>query len=301
VIDALGVGHAVATAIASWGKTATADVYVTGDLLAISDRGGSFGVYQMRWGNQSGLLPVLVDSATNLQAVLAPDRTSIAFSSNRAGANFDIYVMDADGRNLRRVTSGAGNEGEPAWMPDGKHIVYTSNTGATTQLAMVTVNGTENRQLTFGPSRNSSPAVSADGRTVAFVSTRDGNQEIYTMNPDGSNQRRITKSAGRESNPRFLPAGDLLYVAERGGKSKGSKVMRGGAAGTAGQLFVTDLPIASLGVSRDGERLAYVVGRIADASKGRVEFSFFLQSTAAASPPMAVPLRPGEQILTPSF
>jgi uncharacterized protein YjdB len=301
VIDALGVGRAAVTAVAPWGKTANADVYVTGDLLAISNRGGSFGVYQMRWGSPAGLLPVLVDSATNLQAVLAPDRTSIAFSSNRAGANFDLYVMDSDGRNVRRVTSGPGNEGEPAWMPDGKHIVYTSTTGASTQVAIVSVTGTANRQLTFGPSRNASPAASADGRSIAFVSTRDGNQEIYTMNPDGSNQRRITKSAGRESHPRFFPAGDLLYVAERGGKSKGSRIMRGGAAGSAGQLFVTDLPIASLGLSRDGERLAYVVGRIADASKGRVEFSFFLQSTAAGSQPSAVPLRPGEQILTPAF
>ncbi|MFL5402107.1 MAG: LpqB family beta-propeller domain-containing protein [Gemmatimonadales bacterium] len=300
-IDALSVGHAVVTATAPWGKSASADVYVMGDLLVVSNRSGPYGIYQMRSSAPGSLLPVLVDSATNLQAVLAPDRTRVAFSSNRAGANYDIYVVDADGRNLRRLTSNPGNEGDPAWMPDGKHIVYTSTTGSTSQLAIVSTEGSDNRQLTFGLSRNTSPAVSADGRTIAFVSSRDGNQEIYTMSPDGSNQRRITKSPGREWNPRFFPAGDLLYVAEGGGKSKGSRVMRGGAAGSAGQLFVTEQPISSLGLSRDGERLAYVIGRITDASKGRVEFSVFLQSTAPGSPPVAVPLRPGEQILTPSF
>jgi TolB protein len=166
---------------------------------------------------------------------------------------------------------------------------------------VVALDASENRLLTMGLSRNTSPAVSADGRTVAFVSTRDGNQEIYTMNPDGSNQRRMTKTPGREWNPRFLPTGDLIYVAEIGGKSKGSKVMRGGVAGRAGQLFETEQPIASLGLSREGDRVAYVVGHIIDAAKGRVEFSLFLQSTAPKSQPVAIPLRPGEQVLTPSF
>ena len=121
------------------------------------------------------------------------------------------------------------------------------------------------------------------------------------MSLDGSNQRRLTKSSARDSNPRFFPSGDLLYVTERGGKSKGSRVLRGGAAGTAGLLFETDQPIASLALSRDGDRVAYIVGRLADASKGRVEFNLFLQSTAPGSQPVAVPLRPGEQILNPSF
>jgi Tol biopolymer transport system component len=301
VIDALAPGHAVVTATATWGKSATADVFVTGDLLLVSNRSGSYGIYQLRSTAPSSLTPVLTDTATNIQAVLSPDRTRVAFSSNRSGAGYDLFLVDPDGRNLMRVTSNPGNEGEPAWMPDGKHIVYTASTGATTQIAVVALDGSENRLLTMGPSRNTSPTVSADGRTIAFVSTRDGNQEIYTMNPDGSTQRRMTRTPGREWSPKFLPTGDLVYVAEAGGKFKGSKVMRGGVAGRAGQLFATEQPIASLGVSRQGDRIAYVVGRIIDAEKGRVEFSLFLQTTAPGSQPVPVPLQPGEQVLTPSF
>jgi uncharacterized protein YjdB len=300
VVDALSPGHALVSATAPWGKSATADVYVVGDLLLVSNRGGAYGIYQMRVSGPAGLLPILADNATNIQAVLSPDRTRVAFSSNRA-TNYDLYLMDADGRNLQRLTSNPGNEGEPAWTPDGKRVIYTATTGATTQIAIISVDGSDNRQLTMGPSRNQSPAVSPDGRTIAFVSTRDGNQEIYTMSLDGSNQRRLTKSSARDSNPRFFHGGDLLYVTERGGKSKGSRVMRGGAAGSAGLLFETDQPIASLALSRDGDRVAYIVGRLADASKGRVEFSLFLQSTAPGSQPVAVPIRPGEQILNPSF
>jgi uncharacterized protein YjdB len=300
VVDALSTGHALVTAAAPWGKSASADVFVVGELLLISNRGGAFGIYQMRVTGSAGLQPVLVDHATNIQAVLSPDRTRVAFSSNRA-TNYDLYLMDADGKNLQRLTSNPGNEGEPAWTPDGTRIVYTTATGATTQIASISVDGSDNRQLTMGPSRNQSPVVSADGRTIGFVSTRDGNQEIYTMSLDGGSQRRITKNSVRDSNPRFFPNGELLYVTERGGKSKGSRVLRGGAAGTAGPLFETDQPIASLALSREGDRVAYVVGRLADASKGRVEFSLFLQTTAPGSQPVAVPIRPGEQILNPSF
>jgi Tol biopolymer transport system component len=122
------------------------------------------------------------------------------------------------------------------------------------------------------------------------------------MNLDGSNQRRLSKTSERESSPRFFRNGDLAYVVERGGRSKGSRVMRLAWGGTsASPLLHTEDPIPAIAVSREGDRLAYVVGRITDATKGRVEFSFFLQSTAPGSPPVPVPLNPGEQILNPSF
>jgi hypothetical protein len=88
-------------------------------------------------------------------------------------------------------------------------------------------------------------------------------------------------------------------VIERG---KGSRVMRmAWGSNKTTSLLQTQHPVSSIAVSRDSDRLAYVVGRIADAAKGRVEFSLFLQSTAPGSQPTAVPLKRGEQILTPSF
>jgi TolB protein len=279
---------------------ASGDVFVVGDLLLSSSRAGTYGIYQMRAAGPTTLLPVLVDSATNIQAALAPDRTRVAFSSNRNGS-FDIYVMDSDGQNLRRVTTSPGNEGDPAWTPDGARIVYTSTTGTTSQIAIMFADGGDNRTLTIAAGGNHSPTVSGDGRTIAFVSARDGNHAIYTMNLDGSNQRRLIKNSARQTNPRYFRNGDLVYVIERGGGSKGSKVMRLAAGGGDSQLLQTEQPIAALAVSRDGDRLAYVVGRIKDAARGRVDYSLFLQSTAPGSPAVAVPLQPGEQVVSPSF
>ena len=300
VVDALSPGHAAISATTPWGKKATADVFVVGDLFLSSNRGGAYGIYQMRAPGPINLFPVLVDSITNIQAALSPDRTRVAFSSSRNGS-FDIYVMDADGKNLRRLTSSSGNEGEPAWTPDGTRIVYTSTTGTTAQIAIMAADGGENRQLTIASGGNHSPSVSGDGRTIAFVSARDGNHAIYLMNLDGSNQRRLVKSSARQTNPRFARNGDLVYVMERGGGSKGSKVMRLTAGGNDSQLFQTEDPIAALAVSRDGDRLAYVLGRTRDVAKGRVDYSFFLQSTVPGKPTIAVPLQPGEQIVSPSF
>jgi uncharacterized protein YjdB len=301
VIDAVSPGRAVVTATAPWGKSATADVFVVGDLLVSSNRAGSFGIYQMRVSGSPTLLPLMQDSASNMQAALAPDRTRIAFSSNRSGS-FDLYLMDADGANVRRLTTDAGNEGDPAWTPDGAQIVYTVTRGTTTQIAIMTLDGGVGRPLTTSSGGNHSPSVSPDGRNVAFVSVRDGNQEVYAMNLDGSTQRRLTTTAERESAPRFFRNGDLAYAVERGGRSKGSRVMRLPWGGTsASPLLQTEDPVRALAVSREGDRLAYVVGRIIDAARGRVEFSFFLQSTAPGSPPVPVPLNPGEQILNPSF
>jgi Tol biopolymer transport system component len=241
-----------------------------------------------------------VDSASNLQPALSPDRTRIVFSSNRNGS-FDLYLMDPDGQNLRRLTSGSANEGEPAWTPDGSRIVYTSTSGTTTQIAIISAEGGDARQLTTASGGNHSPTVSADGRTIAFVSARGGNHAIYTMPLDGSNQRRLTSGTARETSPHYARNGDLVYVVERGGSSKGSKVIRLSAGGNTSQLVQTEQPIAALAVSRDGDRLAYVVGQLKDVAKGRVDFSLFVQSTASGSPAVAVPLKPGEQISGPSF
>jgi Tol biopolymer transport system component len=255
----------------------------------------------MQAAGPATLVPLLVDKASNVQAVLSPDRTRIAFSSDRSGS-FDLYLMDADGLNLRRITSAPGNEGEPAWNPEGTRLIYTAANGTTTQIASISTDGTDNRQLTTASGGNHSPSVSADGKTIAFVSARDGNHAIYTMALNGSNQRRLTKGSAREISPKFGPKGELYYVVDRGGSSsKGSKVLRATPGGGTSQVLQTEEPIASLTVSRDGERLVYVVTRGRDAGKTRAQTGLYVVSLSTEAAPAPIPLQPGEQVLTPSF
>jgi uncharacterized protein YjdB len=299
VIDGLRPGRATVTAAAPWGKTAAADVFVVADLFVSSNRGGNPGIYQLRSGVTDTLRPVLADSFANIEPALAPDRTRIAFSSNRAGS-FDLYLMDADGGNLQRLTTDPGREAEPAWTPDGTRLVYTvTRQGGQPQVHVLRPDGRPAQALTTEPGGNHSPAISADGRSLAFVSTRDGNEEIYVMPVDGGAARRVTRTGQRDSQPRFLPSGDLIYVVERG---KGSRLVRlAGSEGEPQAVLETDEPISGLAVSRDGRRVAYVVGRLADAGKGNAQFRLFVRSLAADATPAQVTLRPGEHVLSPAF
>ena len=57
-------------------------------------------------------------------------RGSIAFVSDRTG-NPEIFVMRADGHEIRRLTRHSGNDGDPAWSPDGRSIAFVSDGPAT--------------------------------------------------------------------------------------------------------------------------------------------------------------------------
>jgi uncharacterized protein YjdB len=295
--EVIGVnpGRAVVTASAPWGKAATVDVFVMGRLLVSSNRSGVLGIYQLRTSAPDTLYPVLVDNASNRQAVLSPDRTRMALSSDRAGS-YDLYVVDADGRNLRRLTVDAGAEGEPAWTPDGTRIVYSSTalTGVS-QISSIRADGSDPRQLTSSTGGNRSPEISPDGRTIAFVSVRDGNPEIYEMDLEGTNPRRITKSSDRESSPHFLASGDLVFATER----KVVRIVSG--APVPAVLMQSDQPIVAMDVSGDGERIAYVAGKLAEGGRGKNQLTLRLQALTRGSVPLMVPLRPGEQVLSPSF
>jgi uncharacterized protein YjdB len=299
IIDGLRPGRSTVTATAPWGQSATADVFVVTDLFLSSNRGGTPGIYQLRSTVSDTLRPVLADRFANIQPALAPDRTRIAFSSNREGS-YDLYVMDADGGNLRQLTTDPGSEGEPAWTPDGTRLVYTvRRQGAPPQLYVLRPDGRPAQSLTTEPGGNHSPAISVDGRSLAFVSTRDGNQEIYVMAVEGGAHRRITRTVQRDSQPRFLPNGDLIYVVERG---RGSRLVRlAGAEGEPETVLETGEPIGGLAVSRDGRRVAYVVGRLTDVSRSKAQFRLFVRRLVPDATAAQVTLRPDEHVLSPAF
>jgi uncharacterized protein YjdB len=295
VVEAVGFGHAQLTATTRWRRSASSDIYVVGDLVYSANRGGPvFGIYQLSLRDPTMHVPLLADSFQNVQAALSPDRTTIVFSSNRQG-DFDLYLMDPAGRNLRRITTQPGADGDPAWTPDGKRIVYTATRGGASQIVSINPDGSEPRQLTTAGGGNVSPAVSPDGKSIVFISGRDGNDEVYRMDLDGSNQHNVSVTKEKESSPQFLANGDLVYGAEQ--RRNGWQVVRVTAGDTTRVVLATSAqPITTIALSREGDQLAMVAGRITDRGRGRAEFVFSLIELPGGTP-MVIPTLANEQVV----
>lgn len=298
VVTGVRIGKATITATTPWNASAKAEVFVIGELLLASTRGGAVGIWQTRLAVLDTLLPILVDSASNTQPAFSPDRTRIAFSSTRGDrdGNFDLFVMKADGSEVHRLTAERGRDGEPAWTPDGTAIVFTSARSGAPQLYVISADSGEARALTTSAGGNQSPAVSPDGRTVAFVSLRDGTPRVYRIGLDGAGETRVGTGGLKEGAPAFLPGGDLLYGVERSRNSREWRIMRAGSGGVATPLFETEHPLAQLSVSRDGEQLAFVTAR-----GNRPEYRVYLRGLGPGAAAIPLRLRRDEQVPSARF
>lgn len=293
-------GSAELTATLPWGKSATVRVVVVGDALIVSTRrDGVPGIYQFTLAGADNWTPLLVGAAPNIQGTLSPDRMRIAFSSN-SGGNFDIYVMDADGSNVKRLTSDPATDNEPAWTPDGQQIAFTSLRSGVAQVYLVNADGSDVRQLTSSVGGNGAAQVSPDGGTIAFLSSRTKSVDVYLMDATGDNQRPLTATKERETAVRFFPNGDLAIAGETP-RSDGYRIVRQPAAGGVAAVVTTSpLFIPSFALSRDGHTLLVLTARSLDAAKNKGDYALTVQpAEGGAGTP--VRLTPGEQLQSPSF
>ena len=139
----------------------------------------------------------------------------IAFASLR-DENWEIYVMNADGTGLARLTDDPGNDVAPAWSPDARRIAFASNRAGNFDIYVMNADGSEVIQLTDDPGDDFGPRWSPDGRKLAFYSERENNVDVYVMNADGSGQTRLTFDRGRELAPTWSPDGvKIAYTSDR--------------------------------------------------------------------------------------
>ena len=121
----------------------------------------------------------LVKNARGLHPTWSPDGKRIASISGRnAGDNHQIYVMDVDGRNRKRLTRDFVHKRLPSWSPDGKRIAYVGDN----VIWVVDSDGDNPRQLTEHVTEEH-PTWSPDSESIAFHSFgRDpGFIGIYTV------------------------------------------------------------------------------------------------------------------------
>jgi TolB protein len=160
-------------------------------------------------------------------------RTRIAFATDRAGEQArnrsrdikEIFIMDYDGANARRITIGTNSSIAPSWAPDGQSLAYSawrpSGEFGTFQDVVISwiYKGTREYPAKGNPEKQSYlPAYSPDGSRIAFTLSVGGNQEIYVMNRDGSNPRRLTNHPEIDTSPTWSPTGaQIAWVSGRSG------------------------------------------------------------------------------------
>ena len=93
----------------------------------------------------------LTDQFSDSFPVWSPDGTYIAFQSTREdpGQHLDIYVMRADGTEIRRLTDDPAHDRQPSWSPDGEHIIFESNRDSDFfyHVYIMNADGTEQKRL----------------------------------------------------------------------------------------------------------------------------------------------------------
>ena len=188
--------------------------------------------------------PLTSSNRYDAEATIRKDGT-IVFTSLRSG-DLDIYTMDKNGRNVKRLTDELGYDGGPFWSYDGKQIVFRAYHPKTDaeksdymsllkddmirpsklDLYVMNADGSNKRRVTNNGKANFAPFFFPDGKRIIFSSNMDDprgrNFDVYVVNVDGSGLERITFNDTFDGFPMFSPDGKkIVFCSNRNDKTVG--------------------------------------------------------------------------------
>lgn len=146
----------------------------------------------------------------NTGGVMSPDGTKIALTLSRDG-NSEVYVMNADGTGLKRLTNEWAIDSSPSWSPDSKQIAFVSARWGDPHIFVMGSDGSNVRRMTERGSYNQTPDWSPRGDLIAFTARDERNVfDIFTVNTTTKEIKRLTQDQGNNEEPSFSPDGNLL-------------------------------------------------------------------------------------------
>jgi TolB protein len=197
-----------------------------GRIVAFTTYAGGYPAIQLFSLDTGRKLPFYNQRASmNAFVTFTPDSKQIIFSSTAGGGPAQLYMANADGSKLRRITSTGAIEVEAKINPrTGGDLVDVSGRSGLPQVYHMSIAGgdfvTDAGRLSAGTGEATNPSWSPDGEHIAFAWTRGfepGNYNIFVMDVTTQQTTQLTANEGRNENPSWAPdAAHIVYASKRG-------------------------------------------------------------------------------------
>jgi Tol biopolymer transport system component len=126
----------------------------------------------------------------------SPDGSKITFMSYFKNHGYDIFIMDADGKNQTRLTNIEGYNVAPHFTPDGTKIIFRTHRNYDYDIYVMNLDGSNQTNLTPVSDHAYFSQFSPDGSKILFYDSEIFNKyKIYIMDEDGKNKIKLTNSS----------------------------------------------------------------------------------------------------------
>jgi len=206
---------------------------------------GVYPEYQIYYATDAGkiLRQLTAGPGYNAEATISADGKKVVFTSSRDG-DLEIYAMNADGSDVKRLTHALGYDGGPFFAPDGKWIAYRAHHVKTDEeiakyksllsqglvepsemdLWVMRSDGSEQKRIIKLAGASFAPSFYPDSRRIIFASNYEhptsSRFELYAVDRDGKSLEQITFAGGFSAFPQFSPDGKrLVFISNRNGRA----------------------------------------------------------------------------------